>query len=132
MLLGVKGFDGFAQHVIRGFGDDLFGCISVLCDGLGACVSVLSGSDLESGSHIAIVVEEALPHVGGELVNASLFDVPEPVFNFLRDALTFFLKQVSRSLVKDAPRSDQSCAPATIPSRFLSRFGGSAVSMLAV
>jgi hypothetical protein len=80
---GCEVFDGFAQNVISGFGDDLFGCLSILRDGFGACVSVVSGSGLTSGSHVAIVVEETLPHVGGELVNASLFDVPEPVFNFL-------------------------------------------------
>jgi len=82
VLLGAKVLVALPKK-FSGFGDDLFGCLSVLCDGLGACVSVLACSGLTSGGHVAIVVEETLPHVGGELVDASLFDVPEPVLNFL-------------------------------------------------
>ena len=50
----------FFVFLFSGFGDDLFGHPSVLPDGVDACVSVVLGSRLASGSYVAVVVKKAL------------------------------------------------------------------------
>ena len=62
-VAGCEGFDGFAQNVLSGFGDDLFGRLAVLRDGVGASVSALACSGLASGGYVSDMVEEALSHV---------------------------------------------------------------------
>ena len=62
-VAGCECFRGLAQNVLSGFGDNMFGCLPILCDGLGSCVSLFSGSGLASGGHVAMVVEGALFHV---------------------------------------------------------------------
>ena len=70
-------------------GDNLFGYFPVVCEGVWSCVSVVPSSCLASCGHVAVVIHESLFHVGGELVDASLLDVPESVFNLLCDVVPF-------------------------------------------
>ena len=70
----------------------MFGRLAVLRDGVGSGVSVLACSGLASGGYVSVVVEEALSHVGSELVDAALLDVPKPVFNFFCDVFTLFFE----------------------------------------
>jgi hypothetical protein len=53
----------FAENVRSGFGDDLFGYISVLGGGVGASVYVGLGYCLAPGGGVSVVVEKALSRV---------------------------------------------------------------------
>ena len=88
--MGVQVLYGFVHDIISGLRDDLFGNFSVSCTGVRSGVSVGLWASLPSAEVVTVVVEEALLRVCGEFIYSALLYVPESVFHFLADTLSFF------------------------------------------